>query len=336
MNLSIRQLRYICTVAQHGGVQAASRHLAISQSSIIAAINAAEHEASTRLFDRRPAIGFSPTPSGRSFVREALALLAHADQFDRAIRRQASGMPAHIRIGCFEPFGAMFMPTVIRRYLDLMGPAEISLLEGDHFQLAEWLNTGVVDFALAYDIGPDLGQSRTPICRLPAHAVVARGNPLVLRDRVSLEDLIDDPFILLDLPHTGHYLLSLFNQVSRRPTIGLRTRSYETVRCAVASGFGMTILNMRPLNAGMDDPATLVRLPLSDDLPAPTLQVVEIYGSRKPVFVQRFIDILHSFFADLGPGRFAVAIPERHDELLFPRGDTGRVSDLAHPGALTG
>ncbi|HQT85865.1 MAG: transcriptional regulator [Acidiphilium sp. 37-64-53] len=318
MNLSIRQLRYICTVAQHGSVQAASRHLAISQSSIIAAIDAAEHVASTRLFDRRPAIGLAPTPSGRSFVREALALLASADAFDRAVKQQSSGMPAHIRIGCFEPFGAMFMPTVIRRYLDIMGPAEVSLLEGDHVQLANWLATGAVDFALAYDIGPDLGQSSTPICRLPAHAVLARGNPLAGRARVSLEDLVENPFILLDLPHTGHYLLNLFNHVSRRPTISLRTRSYETVRCAVAAGFGMSILNMRPLNTGLDDTPGLIRVPLSDDLAAPALQVVDIYGAHKPMFVRRFIEIVHEFFARLGPARFAVATPERHGELLFP------------------
>ncbi|WP_139334065.1 MULTISPECIES: hypothetical protein [Acidiphilium] len=142
---------------------------------------AAEHAASTRLFDRRTAIGLASTPSGRSFVREALALLARADAFDRAVKQKSSGMPAHISIGCFEPFGAMFMPSVIRRYLDIMGPAEASLREGEHAPLANWLATGAVDFALASDIGADLGQSSTPICRLLAAQAPEPGPTCTLR-----------------------------------------------------------------------------------------------------------------------------------------------------------
>jgi DNA-binding transcriptional LysR family regulator len=42
MNLTIRQLRYICEASREGSIQAASRKLAISQSSIVAALEAAE------------------------------------------------------------------------------------------------------------------------------------------------------------------------------------------------------------------------------------------------------------------------------------------------------
>ena len=61
MNLTIRHLRYIQHVAQSGSVQAASRLLSISQSSILAAIDLAEGEIGARIFDRRPARGVTVT-----------------------------------------------------------------------------------------------------------------------------------------------------------------------------------------------------------------------------------------------------------------------------------
>lgn len=317
MNLTIRQLRYICEASRQGSIQAASRSLAISQSSIIAAIAAAEYEMRAKLFDRRPAIGIRPTPAGERFVRSALQLLAAEDEFARSVREETSALPPHIRIGCFEPFGAMFMPPLMRRYLDAVGPAEISLMEGDHAQLATWLAAGTVDFAVAYDIGPHLAQGAAPICRLPAHALLSVDSPFAKVTSVSLAELATMPLVLLDLPHTGAYLLTLFELLALRPQISLRTRSYETVRCAVASGFGMSILNMRPLSLTMGDPPELVRVPLSDDLPAPALQVIDVYGQRKPLFLRRFIEITRDFFTNLGPARFAVATPHRQPSLLL-------------------
>jgi DNA-binding transcriptional LysR family regulator len=318
LNLSIRQLRYICEVTRLGSIQAASRTLAISQSSIIAAIAAAEFEAGAKLFERKPAVGITPTPTGRRFVRSALSLLAAEEEFTRAMREEAAGVPRHIRVGCFEPFGAMFMPSVMRRYLDEVGEAEVSFLEGDNAQLTTWLANGDVDFAVAYDIGPDLGQSTTPICRLPAHALLSADNPLAGRTSLSIAELAEHPLVLLDLPHTSAYLLGLFESRSLRPRVCLRTRSYETIRSAVSVGFGVSVLNMRPLNYPVGDVQNLVRVPLSDDLPAPTLQVTDMYGPQKPRFVRRFIAVLRDFFVELGPSRFAVAMPEREPHLLYP------------------
>ena len=318
MNLTIRQLRYICEASREGSIQAASRKLAISQSSIVAALEAAEFEVGAKLFDRRPAVGIKPTPAGQRFIRLAHSLLAAEDEFKRGMKETTTSMPRHIRVGCFEPFGATFMPRVMRRYLDQVSDAEISLMEGDHTQLAAWIEKGEVDFAVAYDIGPDLGQSAAPICKLPAHVLMSAEDRLANREAVSLAEIVDRPFILLDLPHTGAYLLALFEMNALRPRISLRTRSYETVRCAVAAGFGVAILNMRPLSPGLGEIPGLVRLPLSDELPAPTLQVIDIYGPHKPFFVRSFIDVIRAFFAEMGPARFAVATPQRqHGLILF-------------------
>ncbi len=60
------------------------------------------------------------------------------------------------------------------------------------------------------------------------------------------KDLTERPLILLDMPETCTYLLTLFDFAARRPEVALRTRSYETIRAPTVSGLGAAVLNMWP------------------------------------------------------------------------------------------
>lgn len=62
-----------------------------------------------------------------------------------------------------------------------------------------------------------------------------------------MKELSQRPLVLLDLPKTWTYLLALFDFAARRPKLGFRTRSYETVRTAVTNGLGVSVLNIKPV-----------------------------------------------------------------------------------------
>jgi DNA-binding transcriptional LysR family regulator len=183
-------------------------------------------------------------------------------------------------------------------------------------QLLDWLGRGVVDIIVTDDLGPSFGESVSRICKAPTHALVSREDPLAQRDSISLLDLVERPLVLLDPPQTSTYLLTLFDLVGVKPRVGFRTRSYETVRSAVASGFGAAVLNMKPIGRSNPDSPVLARVPLSDDLPAPTLLNADLYGAMKPRGVRRLIDIFVSLFRNLDPHDFAVVTLARK-HILF-------------------
>jgi DNA-binding transcriptional LysR family regulator len=318
MNITIRQLRYLCEVARLGSVQAASRAMHISQSSILAAITLAEDEMGARIFERRPARGVQITPAGERFVSAARTMLSAANEFDRSIGDLTERVPKVLKIGCFEPFGALFMPAMLREYVNHVGDVEIDLLEGDQVQLQAWLSDGLIDLAVLYDIGAIPNGTITRICKVPAHAVVHADDPLADREAVWLSDLATRPFILLDMPQTATYLLTLFDILAKRPDVRFHTRSYETVRSAVASGFGMSILNMRPIGRATADGPTIVRLPILDELPPPSVSILDPYGNAKPLFVRLFIDICKRFFRDVGASAFSVTTEAKQPTLLWP------------------
>lgn len=325
MALTVRQIRYVVEVARTGSVQAASRELGISQSSILAAIDLAEADIGAGLFIRRPSKGMQTTPAGERFLAAARPLLAAETEFVREIGSMAAGPPRTIRIGCFEPMGPLFLPELLKRLVARTGPIDIQLLEADQQRLRAWFDVGHVDAVVTYDMGPPFSGEVTPICKVPAHILIGADDPLAKKKAIALADIADHSLILLDLPQTGAYLSTIFETAGLGRRIRFRTRSYDTVRAAVAAGFGLAILNMRPISPVLADEPHLVRVPIADHLPPPTLIVVDPYGPRKPRVVADLIRELSSFFRDLGPARFAVATPDVAETLLtFPTSTAAR------------
>jgi DNA-binding transcriptional LysR family regulator len=169
---------------------------------------------------------------------------------------------------------------------------------------------------ITYDIGPRFNAHITPICRVPAHVMLPAHHALAGAKSLSIAELAANPLVLLDLPLTVGYLLSLFDLYQLKPIVGFRSRSYETVRSAVAAGFGAAILNMRPISPTNADNCHVVRIPITEALPAPVLQIADLYGSMKPRSLQRLIDIFVSLFRDGDPDSFAVVTPERRHTLF--------------------
>lgn len=317
MNLSHKQLRYVCEVARLGSIQAAMETLHISQSSILAAIGLAEDVLGARIFDRRPSRGIQITRAGERFAIAARTLLAAAGEFNRQIGDLVISAPQTLRVACFEPFGSLFVAEVLRRFVTKYGEVEILLYEGDQVQLREWLASGEVELIITYDIGPTFGDDcTTRICQVPGHALLPSGDPLAEQNAVSIAELATRPLVLLDLPQTSTYLTSLFDVLPSRPRVGFRARSYETVKCAVSAGFGVALLHMRPGKYSTPDGPGLVRRPLIDNLPAPTLIVADMYGNHKPAFVRSIIEIVRDLFHDIDPNEFAVGTPEVARTLL--------------------
>ncbi|SDF94376.1 transcriptional regulator, LysR family [Bradyrhizobium brasilense] len=308
MRLTLRQMQYVDEVARSGSVQGASKKLGISQSSILAAISAAEDLAGARMFDRRPAKGVVATPVGNQFLSSVRMMLEAEGEFVRSVSGVATKPPQTITIGCFDPFSAIFMTDLLKRYVDKAGPSEIILMEGDLPQLRSWLADNLVDFAVTFDYGRAPGRSITPLCTVKAHAILPINDPLARKKRVSINEVLERPFVLLNLPESVLYFTALFNLYKAKPKIALRTRSYEALCRAVGAGFGVAIGNMRPIGGSHAAEHLLMRRPFSEDIAGGALVVADSYGASKPWFLRLFIEVAEAFFREAGLKHFVYPV----------------------------
>ena len=72
----------------------------------------------------------------------------------------------------------------------------------------------------------------------------------------------------------------------------------------------MALLHMMPGKYSTPDGRGLVRRPIIDDLPAPTLIVADMYGNHKPAFVRSIIEIVKDLFHNIDSNDTVVATPE--------------------------
>ena len=98
MSISLKQMRYIVTVAQTGHFGRAASSCNISQPALSQQIQAVEQICGTPLFDRLKA-GARLTPFGEEFVRRARHVLDSADALTTLAQRQSSPPSRPVRFG---------------------------------------------------------------------------------------------------------------------------------------------------------------------------------------------------------------------------------------------
>ena len=261
--ISLRQIAYLLAVAETGSTAAAARAAHVSQPSVSQAVARIEAHFRQPLFLRLPGQGMRPTPFGRQKLAALEALLAEA----RATLSPATGPAGELTLGVYSTLGPRYAPRLVRGFTTRYPAARISLIEGDLSELARGLHSGRIDLALVYDADLPADLALSPLQSVPPHALVSPDHPLAGVDAVSLRDLAGDPMVLINLPHSRGYFLSLFQIVGVTPRIAAETRSIEMLRAMVANGMGTGLLATDLPHDLVYDGSRVVRLVLTDPLP---------------------------------------------------------------------
>ena len=233
-----------------------------------------------QLFIRHHAQGLSLTPAGRQFLVEARGLLSHASDLRQSAIGLGDKLAGEIDIGCFITFAPLLIPGLLRGFAQRYPETRIRLHE-DHTQaLLDGLRAGRFDLALTYDLnlGPDLRFDA--LAEVPLHVILPVGHRLARRPAVSLAELIEEPLVLLALPHSRDYFLSVFYSLRLQPRIGHETPSFEMVRGLVANGHGYSVMHSRPASDMSLDGMQLVYRPITER-PRPTkLGIARLHQAR--------------------------------------------------------
>ncbi|SNR48771.1 LysR family transcriptional regulator [Paracoccus sediminis] len=236
--ISLRQITYLLAVADTGSTAAAARAVNVSQPSVSQAVAQMEAHFGQPLFLRLPGQGMQPTPFGRQKLAAFAGLVAQA----RAALAPATEPDGELTLGAYSTLGPRYAPRLIRAFIDRHPGARITLVEGDLAELAQGLRRGRIDLALVYDAGLPGDLALTPLQAVPPHALVPPDHRLAGAGAVSLADLAQDPVVLINLPHSLGYFLSLFQIAGVTPRIAAETASVEMLRAMVANGLGVGLL----------------------------------------------------------------------------------------------
>lgn len=287
---TLRQLEYLVAVGEAGSIAAAAEALSVSSPSISAAIAALEAEFGVQLFIRQHAQGLSLTQGGRRFFNEAKRLLDQADALRDLAGDIAEKPRGPIGVGCLITLAPVILPALRRSFEAAYPEAQVAQEVGDQRRLLDRLRRAEIDIALTYDMELPQDVAFRPLAALPALALLAADDPLAARGAVPLADLADAPLILLDLPVSRDYFLSLFHGAGLRPRIAERTPDMAVLRSMVANGFGYGLVNHRAPGEAAPDGRPLAALPVEGALAPLTLGLATMKTARTPRVVAAFAD----------------------------------------------
>ncbi|MBV9246446.1 MAG: LysR family transcriptional regulator [Methylobacteriaceae bacterium] len=306
MRFTLRQLAYFVAAGEVGSVTLASERVNVSQPSISAAIAQLETEFGLQLFIRHHAQGLSLTAAGERFLQAAKALLLQAEELHNVADEVASAVGGPLQFGSFRTLSPLLVPDLCRGFLDRYPRVKLSATEGDEQSLLLSLRRAEISLALTYQLNVTPDIEFEPLAQLPTYILLPSGHPLASRRAIALAELAEEPFILLDLPLSREYFISLFMLHGLSPKIAARSDYPETVRSYVASGFGFSLLTARPVNKAALNGRLLSYVRLKGNHEPMVLGIATLRGVRKTRTAQAFVDYCRSVIStDALPGTAA-------------------------------
>lgn len=293
LRFTLRQLEYFVAVGETGSIALAAEKVNVSGSSMSSAIAQLEAGFGVQLFTRRHSQGSVLTPTGARFIEQARVVLEAAEKLNEMANIYTGSVCGSLRVGCLRTFVQLMVPQLRRSFEDKFELVDFSQTELDQAQIFDALGASRIDVALTYDLSLTSDIDFRPLRALPPYVMVDVAHPLARRHQVTVGDLADHDMVLLDLPHSADYFLSLFRSHGQRPRVAERTGEIAIQRSLVANGYGFGIANMRTVMDASMDGKPLIFIPLDTDVPPLRLGLALSRAAHISRTIQAFVDHCH-------------------------------------------
>lgn len=307
MRFTLRQLSYFVAAGETGSVTRAAEQVNISQPSISAAIAHLETELGVQLFIRHHAQGLSLTPVGQHLLAAAKEVLRDSYSLYDVVSSAMGAVAGPINVGAFRTFTPLILPEIWKGFITRYPEVRMHVTEGSESELLEGLSTARVDVALTYELSVSGDMTFVPLAQLPTYVLLSADHPFAHRSDLKLAEIAQEPFILLDMPLTRQYFLSLFERLGLAPRIVTETSSPAALRSYVGAGIGFSLMTVRPKNMCAENGQALSYVELAEDYPPMKLGLAYLSQLKRSRVCQAFEDFCREIIREGGvPGMTSV------------------------------
>ncbi|MDO5549135.1 MAG: LysR family transcriptional regulator [Eubacteriales bacterium] len=226
-------------IVEHRSFTKAAADLGYTQSSISQMIASLEQELSMKLLIRSRT-GITLTLEGEElypFVERTILQYRAMQEKANEIKGLETGI---IRVGTISSITCHWMPQLIRGFQEQYPNVQFLFHQGDYSSIQEWIKTGAVDFGFVTP--PAVTDMETSVIKDGEMlAVLPKHHPLASRRAIRLEEIAEEPYILME---EGHYSepLNAFHAAGLEPKIKYTIHDDYAIMTMVEAGLGVSIL----------------------------------------------------------------------------------------------
>lgn len=257
--VTLRQLRLLLALAEHGTVTAAARAERVTQPALSQSLRALERRFGLALV-QRSGRRLVLTAAARVAVDYARRILRLADEADAALRELSGLAGGALTIGASTVPGTYLLPALLGAFHVRHPEIRLGLRIGDTREVADWVRQGAVDFGVIGETREPTGLAVTPFRRDELVVVAPAGHPLAGRRTIDAGALADTPLILREPgSSTRETLERALAAAGRAPTVLFELGSTEAILQAVVAGLGASVVSELSVGEGHRSRAIRVR-----------------------------------------------------------------------------
>lgn len=247
--MDIRQLRYFIAIAEEGSLSAAAQKIGVAQPSLSQHVMRLESELDVQLLDRSPR-GVRLTEAGQILAGHAHTIVAALETAISEVRDRASEPQGAVSFGLPSSVGMVLSVPLAETVRHDHPKVKLRVMDAMSGYVQAWLNDGVIDLGVLYDIGGVRHLKVTPLLVEELFLIAAAdswphpiGADGVARAPVSLRACAELPLIL---PNRSHGLRETIERFARGEgvelNVALEMDSLPQIKELVARGSGYSIL----------------------------------------------------------------------------------------------
>jgi len=241
-NATLRQLRVFESAARHLSLTRAAEELHLTPPAVSIQVRQLEGHARARLFERAGR-ALRLTQAGGEVLARAREILGQIQHAEEAIAGLATLDEGLLEVAVINA-GDYFFPWLIAAFRERHPRIRVRLSVGNRAELLERLARHDVDLAVMSHPPADTRFAARPFAPHPHVIVAAPWHRLVGKRAVPLERIAREPLITREPGSATRLAMEqAFHEAGVVPRLEMEIASNETVKQAVAAGFGLGFLS---------------------------------------------------------------------------------------------
>lgn len=297
--MTLVQLEYIVAVETYGNFSIAAQKCFVTQPTLSMQLRKIEDELEVKIFDRskKPVIA---TAIGKEIIKIAKEIIAGTKTISELISEQKGKVRGELKLAIIPTIAPYLVPLFLQKYLQTYPEISIKIVELTTERIIDNLKKNLIDVGIL--VTPIKGNSikTIPLYYEEFVLYMSKSDPLLLKDKISLDDIDTKKLWLLEEGHC--FRTQMTNLCDRKKNtyegkvFQYEAGSIETLKKMVERNNGITIL---PELATLDFRANQLKQVRRFKSPAPVREVSLV--THRDHIKKRLIDVLKKEIIDSLP-----------------------------------
>ena len=295
--MDLNQLKSFLEIVREGSFTKAAKKLFLTQPALSLQIKAVEEELGVQLFERGGR-QIHLTDAGQTLLSRAEEILGLVEQTRQEVVSLKELRSGRLTLGSTEANCLYVLPAIVKSFREKFPEVDIRLTSRKSAELVNLVAEGAIDFGIATLPVSHPRIETSPLFWRQDVAVCRRGHPLTEKHRVTPEDLVEYPLLLLEVGSTSRKLIDgMFAEMDLVPKNVMELGSVEAIKQFVAIDLGVSIVPELALEREVKD-GQLHAMRLSW-LPARHVGVIQRKNAYVSPASRMFLKLLKNYLPDM-------------------------------------